>query len=85
MRGAVNTLLRLREELGDTSFSVVTHSSGNHGQALALAASLLNVNGNVVIPDIAPESKKEAVRMYGAILHESFSSEKVCSFLYMFL
>ena len=36
VRGALNTILQLNDEL---NFGVVTHSSGNHGQALAWAAS----------------------------------------------
>ena len=76
IRGAINALVRLKEEKGD-DFTVVTHSSGNHGQALALATKLMNVRGQVVMPDIAPDSKKAAVKGYGAELYECFPSEKV--------
>lgn len=47
---------------------VVTHSSGNHGAALALAARLLGVTATVVMPDTASEFKRRAVLRYGARL-----------------
>ena len=47
---------------------VVTHSSGNHGQALAYAASIRGVPCTVVMPDDAPAPKVEAVEGYGATI-----------------
>ncbi len=46
----------------------VTHSSGNHGQALAYAALQFGIACTVVVPANAPESKLEAIRAYGATL-----------------
>ncbi len=63
-RGAVNAVLSLDEETAPRG--VVTHSSGNHGQALAYAASIRGIPCAVVMPDTAPRVKVEAVRGYGA-------------------
>lgn len=49
---------------------VITHSSGNHAQAMALAARLQGVVCHVVMPSNAPSVKKEAVRGYDAIVTE---------------
>ena len=66
-RGASNAIARLRErgENGD----VATHSSGNHGAALALAASIDGRSAHVVMPENASPFKVEAVRGYGGIVH----------------
>ena len=45
---------------------VVTHSSGNHGAALAWAARLRGIKATVVVPDNAPAPKKRAIAAYGA-------------------
>ncbi len=45
---------------------VVTHSSGNHGQAVAYAAALLGMPAVVVVPDNAPAVKVTAIRELGA-------------------
>ncbi|HLH29421.1 MAG TPA: threonine/serine dehydratase, partial [Acidimicrobiales bacterium] len=63
-RGAVNALLQL-DEAGRRA-GVVTHSSGNHAQALALAGKLLGVPVTVVMPRTAPAVKREATEGYGA-------------------
>jgi threonine dehydratase len=63
-RGALNALMGLME--GEVPKGVVTHSSGNHGQALAWAAELLGVKAVVVVPKNAPSVKVEAIRAYGA-------------------
>lgn len=66
LRGASHTLARLsprRRERG-----VVTHSSGNHGQALAYAARAAGVPCVVVMPDLALPSKIEATRRLGATI-----------------
>jgi threonine dehydratase/serine racemase len=65
-RGAANAVLSLPEALATRR--VVTHSSGNHGQALAYAASIRSVPCVVVMPDDAPGPKVEAVRGYGATI-----------------
>jgi threonine dehydratase len=63
-RGAYNAVARLTTE--QARRGVVTYSSGNHGQALALAARLHGVAATVVIPHDAPRSKIDAVKQHGA-------------------
>ncbi|PVG02353.1 tryptophan synthase beta subunit-like PLP-dependent enzyme [Serendipita vermifera] len=71
IRGATHAVRRLLETVPDPSLlTVVTHSSGNHAQALALAARQLGVRCQVVMPSNAPLVKKEAVKGYGAIVTE---------------
>jgi len=67
-RGAWNAVASLPDDVA--ARGVVTHSSGNHGQALALAASLRGIPAWVVVPSNATRSKKEAIRGYGATLVE---------------
>ncbi len=64
-RGAVNAVAALLAG-PERPRAFVTESSGNHGQALALAARLFGVPATVVMPDDAPAAKVEAVRGYGA-------------------
>ena len=63
-RGALNAVLSLDEEAAQRG--VITHSSGNHGAALAYAASIRGIPCTVVMPDHAPAVKIDAVRGYGA-------------------
>jgi threonine dehydratase len=63
-RGAYNALSRLSS--GERAPGVVTHSSGNHAQGVALAAALLGISAVVVMPEDAPASKVAATRDYGA-------------------
>jgi threonine dehydratase len=65
-RGAVNAVLSLSDAAA--SQGVVTHSSGNHAQAVALAATLRGIPAWVVMPDNAPAVKVAAVRGYGATI-----------------
>ncbi len=64
IRGAYNKIAQLSAE--ERKRGVVTHSSGNHAQGVALAAQLLGVQAVVVMPKIAPTIKVEATRGYGA-------------------
>ena len=64
IRGAMNALLRLGE--AERARGVVTHSSGNHGQALAQAGQWLGVPVTVVMPRTAPSIKRAATEGYGA-------------------
>jgi len=66
MRGATNAILQLTQEERDRG--VVTHSSGNFAQALSLAAKSLNVTAYIVMPENAPQVKKDAVLSYGGII-----------------
>lgn len=63
-RGAYNALAQLSE--AQKQQGVLTFSSGNHGQALALAGKLLGIPITVVMPEDAPEVKQVATRGYGA-------------------
>jgi threonine dehydratase len=63
-RGAYNALAQLspaQKQLG-----VITYSSGNHAQAIALAGKLLNISTTIVMPSNAPLVKQAATRGYGA-------------------
>jgi threonine dehydratase len=62
-RGAANAVFKL--SAAEAVRGVATHSSGNHAQALALAASLRGIPAYIVMPDNAPAVKKAAVRGYG--------------------
>lgn len=64
MRGAANAVLSLTEK--ERKHGVATHSSGNHGQALAKAAQSIGTKAYIVMPETAPEVKKKAVAEYGA-------------------
>lgn len=72
MRGATNAIQNLTNE--QKMAGVVTHSSGNFGQAVALAAKNLGVTAYVVMPENAPSVKKEAVKGYGAKVTECEST-----------
>lgn len=63
-RGALNAVLSLDDEAAQRG--VVTHSSGNHGQALAYAAGVRGIACTVVMHDDAPKVKQDAVAGYGA-------------------
>lgn len=63
-RGAMNALLQLDAE--GKAVGVVTHSSGNHGQAIAAAGQILGIPTCVVMPETAPAVKRAAVEGYGA-------------------
>jgi threonine dehydratase len=63
-RGATNAVLLLEDD--QKKHGVVTHSSGNHAAALALAARLNGINAYIVMPDNARSVKKDAVAGYGA-------------------
>ena len=63
-RGAFNALSQLSPK--QKKKGVITHSSGNHAQALALAGKLLEVKVVVVMPENAPPAKVAATRGYGA-------------------
>jgi threonine dehydratase len=63
-RGATNAVLSMSSE--ERLKGVVTHSSGNHAAALALAARMNGIKANIVMPENAPLVKKKAVAGYGA-------------------
>jgi len=63
-RGATNAVLSMSSE--ERLRGVVTHSSGNHAAALALAARMNGIKASIVMPENAPIVKKNAVAGYGA-------------------
>src|SRR5688572_16302102 len=72
MRGASYALSKLyQDELNE---GVITHSSGNFAQALALAAKMKHARATIVMPENSPAVKVEAVRGYGAEI--AFSGPK---------
>lgn len=72
IRGATNAILQLTDE--QKIKGVVTHSSGNFAQALALAARSVGVKCYIVMPYDAPEVKRNAVRVYGGEIIECAST-----------
>lgn len=83
MRGALHAIMNLTVE--QKKCGVVTHSSGNFGQAVALSSRMLGIKSYIVMPSNAPEVKKRAVEQYGGIIIESgpqikdreFESERI--------
>ncbi|MFC1547662.1 pyridoxal-phosphate dependent enzyme [Candidatus Neomarinimicrobiota bacterium] len=65
-RGASNAVFSLSEE--EARNGVATHSSGNHGAALSLAARLRGIPAHIVMPSTAPRIKQAAVKGYGGII-----------------
>ncbi len=63
IRGATNMVMRLSDD--ERRRGVVTFSSGNHGQAVALAASRLGAPAVIVMPTTAPSIKVEGVKRWG--------------------
>jgi threonine dehydratase len=73
IRGATNMLLRL--DAAARARGVITYSSGNHGQAVALAAARLGLPAVIVMPTTAPAIKVAGVRRWGAeIIQEGTTS-----------
>lgn len=63
-RGACNAVMSLSKSEGEKG--IITHSSGNHAQAVALAARMNGYQATIVMPENAPKVKVNAVREYGA-------------------
>lgn len=63
-RGAMNALLQFTEE--QKAAGVIAFSSGNHAQAIALAAQRLSIKATIIMPEDAPTAKVAATRGYGA-------------------
>lgn len=64
IRGALNRILQLSEE--EKAAGVVAYSSGNHAQGVALAAKLAGVSATIVMPEDAPQVKRDRTRRLGA-------------------
>jgi len=67
-RGAYNAMTQLSED--DRRRGVITHSSGNHAQAIALVGRILGVQTTIVMPHDAPATKRAATEAYGATIVE---------------
>ncbi|MCB0074195.1 MAG: pyridoxal-phosphate dependent enzyme, partial [Caldilineaceae bacterium] len=65
-RGAYNAIAQLDDEA--RARGVITYSSGNHAQGVALACKLLGVKATIVMPDNAPAIKRAATAGYGATI-----------------
>jgi len=65
-RGACNAVFSLTDE--EAARGVCTHSSGNHAQAIALAAKIRGIPAYIVMPNNAPSVKKNAVAGYGGLI-----------------
>src|SRR2546425_7307381 len=63
-RGAYNAISRLSP--AERQRGVLTYSSGNHAQAIALASRLLGTRATIVMPGDAPAAKRQATEGYGA-------------------
>jgi threonine dehydratase len=63
-RGAYNAIAERSPE--ERARGVLTYSSGNHAQAIALASRLLGVSATIVMPENAPAAKRRATEGYGA-------------------
>lgn len=64
IRGGMNSVLSLSKEKQQNG--IATHSSGNHAQAIALAAREVGTKAYIVMPETSPKVKVDAVRGYGA-------------------
>jgi threonine dehydratase len=76
IRGALNRMLCLSHE--ERHKGVVAYSSGNHAQAVALAAKWLGVQSTVVMPEDAPETKAKRTRSLGAdvVLYDRYRDDR---------
>jgi len=75
-RGAYNAISRLEDAQKEKG--ILTYSSGNHAQAVALVCHLLGIKATIVMPESAPAMKLAAVRAYGAdiVLHDPNTSSR---------
>lgn len=69
IRGALNAILSLATDL--KLEGVLAQSSGNHGQAVALVAREVGIKARIVVPEDAPDIKKQGMELFGAEIVES--------------
>ena len=72
-RGACNAVWSLTED--EARCGVVTHSSGNHGNALAMAAVTRGIAAHVVVPEGAVRAKLAAIEQAGATIHRCAATQ----------
>jgi threo-3-hydroxy-L-aspartate ammonia-lyase len=75
-RGAYNSIAQFTE--AQRKHGVITYSSGNHAQAIALSAKLLGVKATIVMPNDAPAAKVAATKGYGGevILYDRYKEDR---------
>jgi threonine ammonia-lyase medium form len=75
-RGAYNKIVSLPEE--ERARGVLAYSSGNHAQAVAIAARLLGTSATIVMPEDSPAAKLEATRGYGAeiVMYDRYADDR---------
>lgn len=76
-RGAYNALSQFTPE--QRKKGVVTYSSGNHAQAIALSAKLLGIPATIIMPQDAPAAKAAATKGYGAkiVFYDRYTEDRV--------
>ncbi|MBA3449604.1 MAG: pyridoxal-phosphate dependent enzyme, partial [Chloroflexia bacterium] len=76
-RGAYNAISSLEPD--ERARGVVTNSSGNHAQAVALSARIFGIPATIVMPTDAPPAKIDATRGYGAeiVFYDRYSEDRV--------
>ncbi|MBW2249628.1 MAG: threo-3-hydroxy-L-aspartate ammonia-lyase [Deltaproteobacteria bacterium] len=67
-RGAFNSISQLSK--AEKARGVITYSSGNHAQAVALVGQMMNIQTTIVMPNNAPTTKRAATKEYGATIVE---------------
>jgi threonine dehydratase len=72
-RGACNAVWSLDD--AGAAHGVVTHSSGNHGNALALAAGTRGIAAHVIVPEGAVRAKLDAIAAAGAVIHRCAATQ----------
>jgi len=79
IRGATNTVQKIFSSVNEGNLKpiVVTHSSGNHAQAAALAAKWNNIPAHIVMPSNSPKVKVDAVKDYGGSITFCEPNEQV--------
>ncbi|WP_340615302.1 threo-3-hydroxy-L-aspartate ammonia-lyase [Xenorhabdus thailandensis] len=75
-RGAMNALSQFSDE--QKNAGVIAFSSGNHAQAIALAAKLLNISATIVMPHDAPQAKITATKGYGGkiVFYDRYTEDR---------
>ena len=75
-RGAMNALRQFTAQLG--AAGVVTFSSGNHAQAIALSAKLLGIPATIIMPHDAPAAKVAATKGYGGnvVIYDRYTEDR---------
>ena len=75
-RGAYNKIASLSED--SRARGVIAFSSGNHAQAVAIAAALLGSRATILMPEDAPQAKTDATRGYGAevVIYDRFTESR---------